>query len=116
MLCSSLWRVQGKDTRRNNSRWTLFLDVGLGNLSRLLGLDTAIVFLSITCHYSFVRFHHYCNAAKDAFYAQRRAKWEAERWTREKMQLRQETKALRRYCYLPSSDSDCQADSCSATD
>ena len=115
MLCSSIWMVQGPDNRRTNPLWALILDVGACNLSRMIGLNADITFLAMTCHHSFVRFHHHCETAKDISYGQRRAKWEAERREMERTQLRLQTKDLRRYCYLPS-DSDSQGNSHSETD
>ena len=116
MLCSSIWMVQGPDNRRANPLWALILDVGACNLSRMIGPNADITFLAMTCHPSFVRLHHHCENAKDTFYDQRRARGEAERWDRERTQRRLQTKALRRYCYLPSTDSDSQGNSHSEID
>ena len=116
MLCSSIWMVQGRDNRRNNSHWALILDVGTCNLSRMIGLNADVTFLAMTCYHSFVRFHRHCDTAKGIFFDQRRANWETERKENEKVMRRQQTKALRRYCYLPSTDSDSFTNNHSETD
>ena len=115
MWFPSIWMVQGPDDHRANALWTLILDVVVCNISRMIGLNADITFLAMTCHCSYIRFHYHCESAKDIFYDQRRVRWEAERWERERIQLRLQTRALRRYCHLPSTDSDSQDNSHSET-
>ena len=98
--------TQGSDNHRRNPSWSRILDAYAYNLPHMLGFNTDITFLSMTCHDSFVRFFHHSEAVRDNFYDQKLAKVEEERRKKDRLQYQQQLRAMRRFFDLPSPDSD----------